>query len=250
MPFETTIAAFAAALADPSAPAAAMTMGREDRPDVRRFAIYRNNVAVSLIKSLEARYPITRRLVGDDFFRGMAGAYVGRHKPKTAVLILYGAEFPAFVRGFEPAAELDYLADVAALENAWVEAYHAADATPWPLTALADMAPERLETLRFTIHPAARLARFETPAASIWSAHQGDEAPAPPQRWGREEVLVSRPHEQVLVRVLPEGGHDFFAALRAGVALGQAATPLIEAGGDPGVHLVGLIEAGAIAGLA
>jgi hypothetical protein len=250
MSFETTIAAFAAALTDPAAPAPGMTMGREGRPDARRFSIYRNNVTVGLIKSLEARYPITRRLVGDDFFRGMAGAYVGGHKPTTAVLILYGADFPAFVRGFEPAAELDYLPDVAALENAWVEAYHAAEASPWPLTALADMAPERLETLRFAIHPAARLARFETPAASIWSAHQGEREPAPPPRWRGEDVLITRPHADVLVRVLPDGGHDFLAALRAGVSLGQAATPLIKAGGDPGVHLVGLIEAGAIAGLA
>jgi hypothetical protein len=166
------------------------------------------------------------------------------------VLIIYGANFPDFVRGFEPARDLDYLPDVAALENAWVEAYHAAEAAPWPLTALSDIAPERLETLRFALHPAVRLARFETPAASIWSAHQGDGEPAPPQRWGGEDVLVTRPHAEVFVRVMPDGGHDFLAALRAGVSLGQAATPLIEAGADPGVHLVGLIEAGAIAGLA
>jgi len=250
MSFETTIAAFAAALTDPSAPAPAMTIGREGRPDTRRFGVYRNNVAVGLIKSLEARYPVTRRLVGDDFFRGMAGAYVAVNKPKSAVLIVYGVDFPDFVRGFEPARDLDYLPDVAALENAWVEAYHAAEASPWRLTALADIAPERLETLRFAIHPAARLARFETPAASIWSAHQGEAEPAPPQRWGREDVLVTRPHAEVFVRALPDGGHDFFAALRAGAALGEAATPLIEAGADPGLHLVGLIEAGAIAGLA
>jgi Putative DNA-binding domain len=250
MSFETTIAAFAAALTDPTAPPPTMTMGRESRPDARRFGVYRNNVAVGLIKSLEARYPVTRRLVGEDFFRGMAGAYVGGHKPETAVLILYGADFPEFVRGFEPARELNYLPDVAALENAWVEAYHAAEAEPWPLALLADIAPERLETLRFRIHPATRLARFATPAASVWSAHQGEGEPAPPQHWGGEDVLVTRPHAEVSVRVLPDGGHDFLAGLRAGAELGEAALPLIEAGADPGAHLVGLIEAGAIAGLA
>ena len=106
MSFETTIAAFAAALTDPSAPAPAMTIGREGRPDTRRFGVYRNNVAVGLIKSLEARYPVTRRLVGDDFFRGMAGAYVAANKPKSAVLIVYGVDFPDFVGGFEPARDL------------------------------------------------------------------------------------------------------------------------------------------------
>src|SRR5271156_5271913 len=109
MSFETTIAAFAAALTDPSAPAPAMTIGREGRADTRRFGVYRNNVAVGLIKSLEARYPVTRRLVGDDFFRGMAGAYVAVNKPESALLLLYAADFPDFVRGFEPAQDLDYL---------------------------------------------------------------------------------------------------------------------------------------------
>jgi len=250
MSFESTISAFETALVDPAAPPPDMTLGREGRPDARRFAVYRNNVAVGLIKSLEVRFPVTRRLVGDDFFRGMARAYIAANKPKSAVLIVYGAEFPDFVRGFEPARELAFLPDVAALENAWVEAYHAAEAEPWPLASLAEVAPERLEELRFIPHPAARLARFETSAASLWSAHQGEGEPEAPRIWAPEDVLITRPQADVLVRALPGGGHDFFAALRDGATLGQAAAALIEAGADPGAHLVGLIEAGAISGLA
>ncbi len=51
------------------------------------------------------------------------------------------------------------------------------------------------------------------------------------------------------MRALPEGGYDLFAALRDGAPLGEAAEPLIAAGGDPGAHLVGLFEAGAVIGL-
>jgi hypothetical protein len=249
MSFETTISAFASALVDPAAPPPAATLGRDGRSDARRFAIYRNNVAVGLIKSLEARFPVTRRLVGDDFFRGMAGAFIAAHKPQSAVLIAYGADFPDFVRGFAPARDLDYLPDVVALENAWVEAYHAAECEALPLAKLSEIAPERLEEQRFTAHPAARLGRFATPAASIWAAHQGEGEPAAVERWGPEDVLVTRPYADVLVRALPEGGHDFFAALQAGATLGEAAAPLIEKGRDPGTHLIGLIEAGAISGL-
>ncbi len=46
MPFEATIDAFARALSDPARPAPPQTQGREGRPDARRFAVYRNNVAV------------------------------------------------------------------------------------------------------------------------------------------------------------------------------------------------------------
>jgi hypothetical protein len=246
MPCEATFDAFAAALADPSAPTPAETRGREGRPDARRFAVYRNNVAVGLIASLEMRYPVTRRLVGDDFFRGLARAFIVGNKPRSPVLILWGAEFPDFVARFEPARDLPYLADVARVENAWVEAYHAAEAAPLGLPDLATIAPERLAGLVLVFHPAVRLLRLAHPAGSIWAAHQGPGEPRAPEHWRAEDALVVRPHADVEVRILPPGGWDFAAALRAGASLAEAAAPLAAEGLDPGPHLVGLIEAGAI----
>ena len=105
-PFETTVRAFAAALDEPSAPPPAMTHGRMGAPDARRFAVYRNNVAVGLIGALEARYPVSRRIAGDGLFRAMARAFVRAHKPRSPVMIAYGGEFPEFVA--------DYLAEVEA----------------------------------------------------------------------------------------------------------------------------------------
>lgn len=244
MSFETTISAFAAALADPALPPPVQTLGRQG------FAVYRNNVVVGLTKALEARYPVTRRLVGDAFFRATAGAYIAGNKPQSAVLIGYGADFPAFIGGFAPAAELAYLPDVAALENAWMEAYHSAEAELLAVAALAEVAPEQVEGLRFVLHPAARLLRLAAPAASIWAEHQGEGEPEAPAVWAPEDALVTRPHADVLVRALPRGGYDLLAALREGATLGEAAAPLIAAGDDPGAHLVGLIAAGAFAGLA
>ena len=76
MSFETTVRAFAAALGDPSAAPPPMTRGRMGAPDARRFAVYRNNVAVGLIGALEARYPVSRRIAGEGLFRAMARAFV------------------------------------------------------------------------------------------------------------------------------------------------------------------------------
>ena len=135
MSFETTIRAFAAALGEPSAPPPAMTHGRMGAPDARRFAVYRNNVAVGLIGALEARYPVSRRIAGDELFRAMARAFVRAHKPRSPVMIAYGGEFPnlwpIILRRLDGsvAAASSRLPDVARLENAWVEAYHAEDAS-------------------------------------------------------------------------------------------------------------------------
>ena len=245
MPFEATIASFARALVNPSQPAPAATRRSDGRSVERRFAVYRNNVAVALIGALEARYPVVRRLVGDDFFRAMAGAYVAAEKPRAPTLIHYGDGFPDFVACFPPAGAVAYLADVARLENAWIEAYHAAEAAALSLDALAAIAPDGFEALRFRPHPAARLLSFAHPAASIWAASQGDGEPRPPENWAGEEALVTRPDADVFVRVLPPGGFAFATALFSGASLGEAAA-LGGEGFDPGAHLVGLVEAGAL----
>ena len=193
MRFDEIASAFEAALATPGA-TPEFTRGRERVSDQRRFQVYRNNVAAGLIGALEGRFPVVRRLVGDEFFRALAGAYVAGHKPASALLILYGADFPDFVETFEPARALPYLADVARLENAWIEAYHAAEAEPVALADLAAISPERFSDLTVAFHPAARLVEFRHPAASIWAAHQGEGEPRPVEHWGTEDALVVRPH--------------------------------------------------------
>jgi hypothetical protein len=249
MSFSQTIEAFAHALTDPALAPPAQTLGREGAPDARRFAVYRNNIAVALIGALEARYPVTRRLVGDVFFRAMAHAFALRNKPRSAVILHYGVDFPDFIVGFEPARELAYLADVARLENAWVEAYHSAEAEPLTVAALAAIGPAALGDLRFAFHPAARLLRSNHPAASIWAGHQGEGDARPPDHWRGEEILITRPDADVRVRILPAGGYSFTHALRSGATLGEAYSTSGFESFDPGAHLIGLIEAGALSRL-
>lgn len=246
MPFSGTIEAFVSALIDPTRAPPAQTTGREGAPDARRFAIYRNNIAVSLIGAIESRYPVTRRLVGEEFFRAMARSFVARKKPHSPVILHYGAAFPDFVATFNPARDLAYLPDVARLENAWVEAYHSADDDALELAALAAVDPASLGNLRLKFHAAARLLRSDHPAASIWAGHQGKGEFAPPEHWRSEQTLITRPGADVQLRILPIGGYSFARALRDGATLGEAHAAMRVDGFDPGEHLIGLIEAGAI----
>jgi hypothetical protein len=254
MSYETTIGAFAAALADPAAPLPGMTQGRLGAPDARRFSVYRNNVAVGLIGALEARYPVSRRMMGADLFRAMARAFARAHKPRSPVMIAYGGDFPDFVAASlavieTTADDLTDVPDVARLENAWVEAYHAEDA---PVAAIGDLGkldPAALPRTRVEFHPAAFLLRFATPAASIWAAHQsGARTGAPARRLG-EDALVTRPGQDVSVRVLPPSGYEFAASLRGGATLIEAAEAVNVPDFDFGAHLVGLVESGAVASI-
>jgi hypothetical protein len=248
MPFEATIADFAAALANPAASAPAGTVGRLALPDSSRFSVYRNNVAIGLIAALEARYPVTRRIVGDAVFRAMARSLAHARKPRSPVIIAYGDDFPDFISNAAEELDLPYLVDVARLENAWVEAYHAEDAKVAVIDDLLAIPSDELPEARVELHPAARLLRFATPAASIWAARQGDAPPCPPEHWQGEDALVVRPEADVSVHILPPDGYAFAARLRDGATLADAAGALSNPDAF-GAHVVGLIGAGAIASI-
>ncbi len=247
MPFEATVSAFAAALGKPSASPPAMTRGRLGAPDARRFSVYRNNVAVGLIGALEARYPASRRFAGDDAFRAVARAFVRASKPRSPVMIAYGEDFPEFIAAYVGLTPC--LADVARLENAWVEAYHAADAAAATIADLAGLSPDLLPGTRIAFHPAARLVRFSTPAASIWAAAQDGDSPAAPTEAAGEDALITRPDADVRVRILPPLAYDFALSLQEGATLIEAALALNDPAFDFGSHVVGLVESGAVASL-
>jgi hypothetical protein len=247
VPFEATIAEFAAALRAPAAPPPSNLRGRLGAPDARRFAVYRNNVAVGLIGALEARYPVTRRIMGADQFRALARAFAQARKPRSPVMIAYGddfADFLAEIPDFGP----PHLPDVARLENAWVEAYHAEEGSVATLADLAALDPVALTGARVRLHPAARLLGFTTPAASVWASHQGDADPTAPASGQGENVLITRPEAEVAVRILPPAGYAFALRLSAGATLADAAEALAHPH-EFGTHLVGLVEAGAIASI-
>ena len=114
---------------------------------------------------------------------------------------------------------------------------------------LAALEPDRLPEARVAFHPAARLLRFATPAASVWAAAQGPDGPAASAQGGREDALVARPDCDVHVRVLPTLGYDFALKLRQGATLIEAAQALDDPAFDLGAHLVGLVASGAVASI-
>src|SRR5262249_9428739 len=141
------------------------------------------------------------------------------------------------------------LIDVARLENAWVEAYHAEDAAAATLAELAALSPDCLPGARVAFHPAARLLRFSTSAASLWASAQNSHHPLRPPDGGGEDAVITRPDCDVRVRVLPPLAYDFALQLRDGATLIEAAGAMDDPAFDFGTHLVGLVESGAVASI-
>src|ERR1700732_2829083 len=174
-----------------------------------RFAVYRNNVMVGLVSALEARFPATCKIVGEDFFKGAAKLFAATQPPRSPLMLFYGDAFPAFLADFEPAREVPYLADVARLEAARTRAYHAADAKPLPSAALVGGVPDALARMRFILHTSVEIIASYYPIVKIWAMNSGEMDLAPITDWRGENALVWRPGFDVEVRRLPPGAKIF-----------------------------------------
>ena len=198
------------------------------RVDALGFGVHANNTRVSLRIAVENVYPVTRRLVGADFFTAMAEQFVASHPPNHGWLSAYGADFADFVAQYRPAADLGYLADVARIEWARVRAANAPDAPGLDLIALARMEPEALEGLPLRLHAAASLIHSPFPAFDIWQAHQNagtdDEQVAQIDlAIGPQTTLVSRPAAlEVGVALLGAGDAAFLRPLAKHSPFGAA----------------------------
>ena len=239
---------FTRALTDPAQPVPAGLVSPRGTADSKRFAVYRNNVHVSLVGAIAARFPVTRQLVGEEFFTGMARLYVGQTKPNGPVLLHYGDSFPDFIAQFPPASGLPYLPDLARLEAAWTDAYNAADAialTPSDLTAIAG---DALATLVLTLAPSTRLVQSSFPVGSLWSAHQAMPVTIPALS-GSECVLLTRPQADVRLTIIPPSAFTFLTAIGRGRDLTMASQAALAdfSDFDPGSTLVGLAGLGAFA---
>lgn len=222
---------------------------RDVRPTrERRFGVYRNNVKASLAVALAARFPVVERLVGEEFFTAMALVFIERHPPHSPVLAEYGAAFASFLEGFDPAADLPYLPDIARLEWLRQVAYHSANAGAADIGRLAALPPEALESARLGLHPAMAVIASPWPIVSVWTTNTHDATPEAPADWTAETALVTRPHLDVLVHRLPPGADLLVAELAQGIALGAAADAASRAheSFDLAIALSTLFAAGAI----
>ena len=240
-------AAFSAALLKPDRETPALVSGPAGKAAAKRYAVYRNNVTVSLIDALAAVYPAVQRITGVEFFRALARFHIRETPPTSPLLFEYGHDFPAFIETYEYARGMPWLADTARIERAWLDAYHAADAEPLSASDLAAHPPERLADLVFSRHPATRLVRSRFAAVTIFTANR---APGPIEAIDASEAedgLITRPELDVVVRRLAPGEAEFLSALIAGRPLGEAADMALEThpGFDIGAALATLIDSGA-----
>jgi len=192
--------------------------------------VYRNNYRGNLHDTLAGAFPVIKQLVGDEFFRFMTRKFIEKFPSHSGNLHHYGADMADFVASFEPALELPYLPDVAALEWACHRAYFAEDAPTLDIARLAQIPPEHYPDLILRTHPFCHLLRSRYPVVAIWHAHQPGAADdfQIDLDSGSSLALVGRRDDVVIVNELSAADADWLQAIQGGTQLGEATAVTLE----------------------
>ena len=189
-----------------------------------RLHIYRNNLHEGFQKTLALEYPVIRRLVGNDYFRQLALAFLGCYPSTSGDLHHVGTPFASFLRKRFADTGYPYLADVAALEWAYQECLVAAELDPLDPLTLRDIPAQSYGTLRFTLRPACRLVHSPFPVLRIWEVNQPEASAEETINLdsGPDFLLLFRNPSGIFFRRIPEDDHRLLAAFTAGKSLDEA----------------------------
>lgn len=192
-----------------------------------RMEIYRASFAARLVECLADDYPALAYAVGEEAFSALARAYVVAHPPREKTLNYYGQKFAEFclaaphLESDAPQPSPSFLADLARLEWALVEALHAAGAPPLNAEDLARMTPEQWPMARFLLNPTLRLLALDHPVNAFFQAFRAEQAPAIPAASPLWVAVYRKDHRLWRVELDP-ARFALLSALGEGTPLGEA----------------------------
>lgn len=151
--------------------------------------VHANTISHARLIALEDTFPHTRAMMGHDRFNERSRQFAGLPGATIQPLTRIGKNFPDFLaEDGEPAP----VVGLARFEWLWLEAYHAAEALPLRLAALAGMAENALLEVEIAAHPAARCC---SPDRAVFEL-LGELVPG---LGNADAILIARPDAEVLV---------------------------------------------------
>lgn len=198
-----------------------------------------NTISHARLVAIEQTYPRTLAHIGHEAFNALSRAFIDQPHVRQRKLMAIGAGFADFLA--DQASHL-LAADLAAVEWAWLESYHAADTAALRLADLAQYNEARLLALPVMVHPATRLVAIGGPVADLLPELAViDSSPA--------SILITRPDEAVHLQALDERQTAIAMLLKNCATMGNLLQAAIETEGEAGALAVifALVKAGALA---
>jgi hypothetical protein len=189
----------------------AIVNGDERLSPVERLDIYANMHFYRLLDILREDFPATLDVLGDDAFHNLITGYLLEYPPTEPSVQHCGRYLAGYLRGHPLASTKPWLVDLASLERAHLDVFHAADASPLDGVTMKKIAPERWPRLKLRLVPAAKVLALDWNVTKVLDAIAAKQNCHRPER-GKFFVLVFRFGFDVSRRVLD---HDETRALTA-----------------------------------
>ena len=202
-------------------------------PLTERLEIYRNNIISSLTTVMVDTFPIVEKLVGVDFFRGMARKFICINPPEQSCLHEYGTGFATFIQDFEPVKHLNYLPDIAQLEISTNVVYHAKDTSALTAIHLSQIAEDELANLKISLRDSVALLESKYRLLDIRDFALNAGTP-PDSIEGKQHLLVYRAGLDTEIMLIEESEYNFLNQLKEH-NLGDALATCIQ--DDPNFNL-------------
>lgn len=203
---------------------------------VERLDIYANMYFFRIRDTISEDFAAVGAVVGAANFHNLITDYLVAHPPSHFSLRYAGAHLCDFLSEHALSRRWPYLADLARLEWAIVDAFDAPDAAVLQTATLAAVPPEHWPELRFELTASLRLLDVEWAVHDILGRVQHGEAAGEPLR-RQTRLRVWRQDFRVYHRPIGAAEHAALAAMAAGASFAEVCEQtVVSAGEDEGAE--------------
>ena len=140
----------------------------------QRLGIYRGSVHAILTQSLGDTFPVTKALLGEEFFDKMCDLFIDKYPPSTPFFSHFGDNLALFLSDFEPVKAISFIADMAAFEWSRHKLWQQLPSQAFDFSQIASLNEEQQTKLIFHLNPTLHLFQSNFRIDLIWFAHQED----------------------------------------------------------------------------
>ena len=216
----------------------ALVLGDERLSAFKRVDIYANAYFYRLLECLGEDFPATLAVLGADNFPALVKEYLLEHPPTEPSILYAGLYLADFLNDHPFTERWPFIADLARLERAVLEVFHAADTPALALETLHAVPSEDWPALKLRTHPAVEIVHSEWRIADVLqTVEQGLEWTDPEHE--EASVLVWRQNALVRYRSLEPVERDALVLISKGASFASVCEA-VAASAEESNH-VGLI---------
>jgi hypothetical protein len=192
-----------------------------------RMAVYAEAYLARMAEALAEVYETVRHLTGKEAFIELTESYLDAHPSHSYNLNSVGDALPEHLGRTRFAEALPFLPDLARLEWAIAQAFHASEGAPFDPSELAGFSEDAWERARVAFQPSVAVVSSAWPILDLWNARKTPTTEIDIGLEGRpQDVLVSRHGLEVVCELLQPEQADLIRRLQKGEALGQVCAHL------------------------